>query len=134
MKILKNVLIGAGIGQLVGLLVCLIGGLWALNMPSADLSARIVSSLAWILGVVAVSIASAKLSDSSILCAALSGALYAATCLTVGLFLDGGEGIGVLELLMMLFCLLCPVLLCITGVTVLGKRKRRRNIHKKVFK
>ena len=134
MKILKNVLISAAVGHLVGIAVCIVGGFLALKMPDADLAARIFSSVAWVFGIVTVSVLSAFMSSSSLLCGTLSGGVYAVVCFVGGFFVRGGEGIGITGLLMAVLAVICPLLVCLSGVTVLGKRKRRKMIGKKTFR
>lgn len=126
MKILKSVLVSALAGHLAGIAVCIVGGFFALKMPDADLAARIFSSVAWVVGIVTLSVVCALISSSSLVCAALSGGLYALLCFVAGLFTKGGAGVGIPELLMVVLAVVCPVLTCLSGVVVLGKRKRRR--------
>jgi len=134
MKILKNVLISVLIGHLAGLLVCAAGAFWALEMPNADTSAAVFGMASCTVGVLAMAIASKKLSGGSVLCSLLCGACYLLLSFCFGRLTYGAGKIGIYEIAIAAQSVLIPLVLCFSGVTFMGRKRRVRRISKKIFK
>ena len=132
MKILKNAVISAVIGHAFGIAACLVGAIFALKMPNSDTSSAIFGVLSCTVGAVAVALASKIQGHGSVICAVLSGAIYAALDIGVGTLLFDKGSWGFVEAVMLLESFLIPLLWCFTGVTFMGRRRKIRRKTQKI--
>lgn len=134
MKIFKNVLISVLIGHIVGLIACMIGTFFALKMPNSDVSSAIFGIISSGVGVLAMAIASKRQSSGSIVCALSCGALYSALSFGAGALLFEKDVFGWMQLVMLAVSFVLPLLMCFSGVTFMGKRRKTRRIKQKIYK
>ncbi len=130
-KILKNSLIGAGIGFVVAIVLILILNLVSVKMSDPDKFLPLFACVARLAGAIAAGFVSARLSRESVLMQGLlPGIFFSVVIFAVAAFLPHEFNF----FSSLIQCLVCVALSSVAGFLGLPKQQNSKGIHKKMIK